>query len=234
MGFALTQLFGSSARVSILALLLADPDREFYVREIERLARVQVHAVHVELRRLETLRLIESRRDGNRRYVQVVRDHPMYGPLKDLLLADAVLNHDLQPDLQPEAGGNGSSGESAQPGARLDPQHLSWLLTDICAVIHQLYGPHMQSAFLYGPCLQGKLAPDELAQLEEPVKVLVVVDELSQVEDYRDEILALTEELKDIYRVGVRLTTVQLDGTDGQTRAEINQIIGTGRRIFSG
>ncbi|MHB0980039.1 MAG: winged helix-turn-helix domain-containing protein [Thermoleophilia bacterium] len=220
----LTQLFGSSARVEMLSLLLSEPDREFYVREIERLACVQVHAVHVELRRLESLGLVTSRRDGNRRYVQAVATHPMYAPLLSLILAGRTGAFNAT-DIVPMATADGESVEGfVDVPAPLDPQNLSWLLKDLCAVAHYLLGDHFEAAYLCGPY------GDDTATGASPVEVVAIVDELEAVPDLAPEIETLVSELRAAYGVDVSVS-IQDGGSVAPDRSGPHATAIGGRRI---
>lgn len=54
----LEQLFGSKTRVKLLNIFFQYPERSFYVREIARLANVQLNAIRREISNLENLGLI--------------------------------------------------------------------------------------------------------------------------------------------------------------------------------
>ncbi|PIS04630.1 MAG: hypothetical protein COT81_05545 [Candidatus Buchananbacteria bacterium CG10_big_fil_rev_8_21_14_0_10_42_9] len=55
----LEQLFGSKARVKILRFLLADPDGQYYLRELARKLRIQLNSVRREVNNLEKMDLIK-------------------------------------------------------------------------------------------------------------------------------------------------------------------------------
>lgn len=223
MGNTLTQLFGSSARVEVLSLLLADPNREYYVREIERLACVQVHAVHVELHRLESLGLVTSRRDGNRRYVRAVATHPMYQPLLSLIHAGRSRAFDARTELNVDDG-TAAAGNLADIPAPLDPQHLSWLLKDLCAVAHYLLGDHFEAAYLHGPYGDGT------ATGASPVEVVAVVDQIDDVPDLAREVDTLVAELKNAYGVDVSIV-IQDRGPLSRDHPGKTELVIAGRRI---
>lgn len=220
----LTQLFGSSARVEMLSLLLSEPHREFYVREIERLACVQVHAVHVELRRLESLGLVTSRRDGNRRYVQAVATHPMYAPLLSLIRAGRAGAFSATEVVPIIAAGGGAVGDFVDTVAPLDPQNLSWLLKDLCAVAHYLLGDHFEAAYLCGPYGDGT------ATGASPVEVVAIVDEMEAVPDLAPEIETLVNELRAAYGVDVSVS-IQDGGSVARSRSGRHTAVIGGRRI---
>ncbi|MBU2603302.1 MAG: winged helix-turn-helix domain-containing protein [Actinobacteria bacterium] len=227
MSSSLTQLFGSSARVGILTLLLGDPDREFYLREIERLTGIQVHAVQVELRRLEGLGLIETRHHGNRKYVRIVGDHPLAPALGDLVRADRVRSGGTWPwpapeiDLPHTASDHtalaasfdptrpldekaGAAGHPTRPP--MDARHVTWLLADACAVLNYLFGDHLVAAYFHGPYVDG--SPTE----ESPLELIALVDDRARVADVAGDIQTLMKELDDAYGVNVVIRT--LAGTD--------------------
>ena len=84
---SLAQLFTSKARALVLRALLIDPQRTFYQRQLELATGLAIRAVQRELERLTTLGLLYRRMEGNRAYYAVDPLHPMFKPLRDLVLS---------------------------------------------------------------------------------------------------------------------------------------------------
>ncbi len=84
----LMRLIGSGATRSVLALFVREPDAQLYQRAIARRAGVGLRSAQIALDRLEGLGIVESRRDGNRRYYRAVRT----GRFEDLR---ALLSRDI-------------------------------------------------------------------------------------------------------------------------------------------
>ena len=81
-----SRILGSDSRRAVLARLLLNPDREFYLREIVRLTGFAPRTIQVTVDQLVGDDLLRDRRDGNRRYFQANSNHPFFGPLRDLFL----------------------------------------------------------------------------------------------------------------------------------------------------
>lgn len=70
---ALLRAIGASAARSVLGVFLVDPSRAVHQREIARRAGVGLRSAQLALERLESLGLLQSERDGNRRYYRANR-----------------------------------------------------------------------------------------------------------------------------------------------------------------
>lgn len=95
----LEHLFGSKTRIKLLQLLLAYPDRSFYVRELARMIGVQLNAVRREIVNLEKVGLIgpakASSDDYNQtdrcKYYRLLTDSLLYPELKELLTKVSII-----------------------------------------------------------------------------------------------------------------------------------------------
>lgn len=81
----LKNLFSSSIRADVLALLLNSPDEKFYMREIAKLIRKNPSGVKRELDKLEDMGLILSEKVANLKYFQANKNSPLFPELKDLI-----------------------------------------------------------------------------------------------------------------------------------------------------
>lgn len=82
----LQALVSSRTRAQAIALFTARPGERFYLREVARLTNCDPRAVKQELDHLERLGFLTSAASGNRRYLQVNQDFPLYPELKSMAL----------------------------------------------------------------------------------------------------------------------------------------------------
>jgi uncharacterized protein len=78
-------LFGSKSRAELLRLLFEGTHRSFYLRELERESGINASGLLKEIKKLLTLELITSKKDGNRIYYRANRDHPIYLELQGIV-----------------------------------------------------------------------------------------------------------------------------------------------------
>lgn len=100
----LEQLFSSTARVKVLALLLMNPDTSFYQRQISKLTEMPVRAVQREVERLQALGLFIRSEHGNQAHYQVNRDFFLFPELKAVFLKTLGVTALTQNALQGTAG----------------------------------------------------------------------------------------------------------------------------------
>lgn len=113
----LEQLFGSKTRVKLLHMFFQFPDRSFYVREVARLADVQLNAVRRELSNLEKLELIipipineladsaENVGTGRSKYYRLNGACLLFFEMKSLLLKAQMLQEQELVELLKEKAG---------------------------------------------------------------------------------------------------------------------------------
>ena len=82
----LQKLFSSRVRVEILSVFLMNPERELYVREVERLTGEDYKNVSMELRNLEEIGLLSSRNEGNLKYFSLNKGFVIYEELKSIFM----------------------------------------------------------------------------------------------------------------------------------------------------
>lgn len=92
----LAKIVSSRARSEIFRILFSLTDIELHNREIERRSGLSESNVRRELRHLESLELIRSRKDSNRVYYRANRDHPLYREIRNLVLKTSGLADILQ------------------------------------------------------------------------------------------------------------------------------------------
>ena len=81
----LKSLFSSSIRADLLALLLNNPDEQFYVREIATLIRKNPSGVKRELDNLEKMGIVASKKVANLKYFHAEKNSPLFSELKSLI-----------------------------------------------------------------------------------------------------------------------------------------------------
>ena len=80
----LEQLFGSRTRVKVLALLLNNSTRAYFVREITRKVDEQINSVRRELANLKSLGLVTSNAKNGKIYYQANTKSDLFPDLKKL------------------------------------------------------------------------------------------------------------------------------------------------------
>jgi predicted nucleotidyltransferase len=100
----LEALFTSQARVEVLKLFFLRTSGRHYLREIATLTQQPVRAVQRELARLEDVEILQSTREGNRKYFQANRVSPVFSELRSLFVKTAGLGDILRRELQEGSG----------------------------------------------------------------------------------------------------------------------------------
>jgi len=79
-------LLGPDTRRAILARVFLDPSREFHLRELVRLTGFAPRSVQKEVEKLVSADLLSDRRSGNRRYLRANDRHPLFQPIREIVL----------------------------------------------------------------------------------------------------------------------------------------------------
>jgi len=87
----LPDILSSRARAEIFRLLFGACAHELHLRELERRSGLALGTVQQEVRKLEAMELLVSRRDGNRVYYSANTAHPLYGDIRSLVLKTSGL-----------------------------------------------------------------------------------------------------------------------------------------------
>jgi predicted nucleotidyltransferase len=90
-------------RKKVLALLLAQPSKRWYLRDIERQTSLSIGTLHRELTGLAAAEIITKTKDGNRTYYQANAASPLFPELAGLLRKTAGLADVLSEALVPLA-----------------------------------------------------------------------------------------------------------------------------------
>jgi predicted nucleotidyltransferase len=90
----------SKTRQGLLAKLLFDPEREWYLSDLARNLQVQPSSLQRELAALVEAEILLARKDGNRTYYRANQNCPFYGDLRGLLLKTLGLGDVLRKSLE--------------------------------------------------------------------------------------------------------------------------------------
>ncbi len=88
----LDQLFGSRTRAKILRLLLTNPAKSYFVREIGRKIHEHVNSVRRELQLLQSFNVVQATGDGQKRYYRANTASGLFPELKALVFKAEVID----------------------------------------------------------------------------------------------------------------------------------------------
>jgi len=191
------QLFGSKTRVKLLKLFVNSPNRSFFVREITRKIDEQINSVRRELSNLESIGIVKSESQNNKKYYEVNQKSKFYEPMRGLFVSKRV--------LEAESGSKSSSKTGKAKVASDDG-------TNLLTRIQKLGSVHM--AILSGSFTRDKSAPADMLIVGEvgKAKLKKLVAELEKEEGRELTYVALKRSEFD-YRIEVndRFITKMLD-----------------------
>ncbi|MBU3915285.1 nucleotidyltransferase domain-containing protein [bacterium] len=81
----LSAIISSKTKRKLLTLLLTNPKRRFYVREMSRGIEENINSVRCELRKLASIGLVSSKKEANLLYYKINTGCPLYKELKNLI-----------------------------------------------------------------------------------------------------------------------------------------------------
>lgn len=91
----LEQLFTSKARVGILEEFLLNANTEYHIREISRITKISPIHVQKELRNLESIGLLSSRKKGNMILYKLQTKSPIADDLKRIFLKTESIGKEI-------------------------------------------------------------------------------------------------------------------------------------------
>ncbi len=100
----LVTLFGSKARVKVLALFMLNPASEFYLREIARRTDLPVRAAERTVQALTKIGLLRRQKRGNSVYYSVEPSFPVIQELKSIFLKTVGLGYRLRRAIAEKGG----------------------------------------------------------------------------------------------------------------------------------
>jgi predicted nucleotidyltransferase len=95
----LERLFTSKTRVSILEEFLLNPGNEYHIRELARIVKITPIYVQKELKNLESLGLLGSRKKGNMILYKLQTKSPISEDLKRIFLKTESIGHVIREEL---------------------------------------------------------------------------------------------------------------------------------------
>jgi predicted nucleotidyltransferase len=95
-------VIGPPARLAVLTQTFVDPAREVHLRELVRLTGLAPRSVQQEVEVLVVADLLSERRSGNRRYLRANERHPLFRPIREILLKTSGLADVLREALGAE------------------------------------------------------------------------------------------------------------------------------------
>lgn len=87
----LDQLLGSRTRAKVLRLLLTNPEKSYFVREIGRKIHEHVNSVRRELLFLTEVGIVQATGEGQKRYYQANSGYQLFPELKALIFKAQVM-----------------------------------------------------------------------------------------------------------------------------------------------
>ena len=81
----LEAIISSKTKRKLLTMLLTNPKRRFYVRELSRNIKENINSVRSELKKLSSIGLVSSEREANLLYYKIDTRCPLYKELKILI-----------------------------------------------------------------------------------------------------------------------------------------------------
>jgi predicted transcriptional regulator len=85
----LHRLFSSRARAQLVVTLFADPEREYYMRELSRTTGEVIGSVQRELDTLEELDLITCQKRANAKFYRANQKHYLFQEMKSIVAKTA-------------------------------------------------------------------------------------------------------------------------------------------------
>lgn len=87
----LPELISSKTRLKLLIKFYLNPETKSYLRNLERELNESTHSIRRELNKLETLNIIKSSYEGNKKLFQINASHHLFHDLRMLILKDIGL-----------------------------------------------------------------------------------------------------------------------------------------------
>jgi predicted nucleotidyltransferase len=98
------KIFGSRIRAKILGWLFTHPDESFFVRQMALILKEDPTNVSREMAKLEELRILRSKRNGNLKHFQANQECPFFEELKGLVLKTTGVAGRIRTSLDKLAG----------------------------------------------------------------------------------------------------------------------------------
>jgi predicted nucleotidyltransferase/predicted transcriptional regulator with HTH domain len=89
----------SNLRRKLLTLFFTNPDKKFYIRQLERLIGYSAGNISVELKRLSKGHLFNTEEIGNALFYQLNKNHPIYPELKSIIYKTEAIGEIISGNL---------------------------------------------------------------------------------------------------------------------------------------
>jgi len=89
----------SKIRESLLVLFFTNPQKKYYLRELERLLGFSAGSIRRELLKFANDNLFKTERTGNLLYYSLNKDHPLFDELKSIISKTAGVEYSLRNKL---------------------------------------------------------------------------------------------------------------------------------------
>ena len=96
----LNKLFSSKTRAKILTLFFTNPEKRFYQNELREKLRERLSVIQHELKRLEEIGLLQSDKEGNRRYYSLDKKNPLFPELRSIVLKTTAVGDILRKEFK--------------------------------------------------------------------------------------------------------------------------------------
>ena len=93
------KIFKSKARRALFKLYFTNPDKAYYLRELERKTKIPVSMLRKELISLEKEGLFTFSREGNLLYYKLNKEYPLYTELKNITFKTVGVQGTLSEEL---------------------------------------------------------------------------------------------------------------------------------------
>ncbi len=100
----IAKIFKSKTRREIFRLYFTNPDKEYYLRELERLLDIPVSMIHKELLRLAADGVFNSKKMGNLTYFFLNKKYPLFDELSSIVFKTIGIKGLLQETLEKLSG----------------------------------------------------------------------------------------------------------------------------------
>lgn len=96
----LQRLIPSKSRIKILTLLFTNPQKKFYLREIQRLTDENINSLRLQLKKLVKIGLVDEATRGIQKFYSLNKKFPIYEELKRIILKTQGVGNILRENLR--------------------------------------------------------------------------------------------------------------------------------------
>lgn len=97
----IVKIFKSKARMALLRLYFTNPEKEYYLRELERILSTPVSVIRKELVALERSEIFKLSKKANLCYYSLNKEYPLYDELKNIVFKTVGIQGALKEILLP-------------------------------------------------------------------------------------------------------------------------------------